>query len=273
VYNATKAECKYAMYSNSSSSLNMEIIRDRFVPGHEERGWYGCTAIRPMTSNYNDTPRVAYETLGNRDQICFTDKLQYPEAMARWCDLFYNMNVDVRDNEMPNSMMLYKGFYGVHWEYTDWPENKHWTFLDRPDGSASDDGDTRINWDYARAYINIGWNHPCGLYVDETYADGSPMYVAKQLSNETNEYPYVSADTEFPRLARWSEEETNAAATKLTDLQNYLLESWGLFMSGQMELNDANWDTFVATCDALGAQEITDIYQQVYERWNSALMG
>jgi hypothetical protein len=72
-------------------------------------------------------------------------------------------------------------------------------------------------------------------------------------------------------LARWSEDETAAAATKQADLQIYLRESWAHFMSGQMELNDANWDAFVAQCYAMGAQEITDIRQQVYNRWLAAL--
>jgi len=270
-YQANKVSNKYAMYTSSSSSLDMELIRDRFVPGHEERGFYGCASVKPMTSQFNDTPRVGYESFGRMNSLNITDKCKYPEVLARWSDIFFNLYYDVTDNSVPNPLMFFRGYYGVHWEYTDWPVNENWTFLDRPDGSADESGDTRINWDYSRAYLVPGWHLPTGVYIANEYAEGSPMYIAKQMTNVVQQYPFCTTDTQFPPLARWSEEETEAAATKLADLETYLKESWGLFMSGQIELNDSNWDAFVSQCYAMGAGEITTIYQQVLNRWSAAL--
>ncbi|GHU73715.1 hypothetical protein AGMMS49992_13240 [Clostridia bacterium] len=270
-YNANKTANKYAMFTGSSSALDPNLIRDRVVAEAEGRTYYGCTAIRPLTSEYNPTPRVAYESFGNINQLMITDKCKNPEIIARWADLFFNMDYDVTDNSVPNPMMFYKGFYGTHWEYTN-PERTEWTFLDRPDGKANDDGTSKITWDYSRAYLVPGWSIPSGgILLDNAFAAGSPMYIAKQITNVENEYPYVTTDTQFPPLARWSQEETDAAATKLADLQRYLQESWGQFMSGEREINDANWNAFLAECQRIGSDEITAIYQQVFDRWNAAL--
>lgn len=269
-YQANKALAKYAMFTSSASSLDPELIRDRIVAEEEGRDYYGCTAIRPLTSEYSDTPKVNYESFGVINQLMITDKCEQPEIIARWADLFFNMTSDVTDNEIPHPLNFTRGFYGVHWEYTN-EERTEWTFLDRPDGQLNEDGTSLINWDYSRAYLVPGWNLPVGVYIDTSFAAGTPMYIAKQKTNAVNEYPYCTTDTQFPPLARWTQEETDAASTKLADLTIYLQESWGQFMSGERELSDANWDAFIAECQRLGCDEITAIYQQVFDRWNLAL--
>ena len=270
VYQANKSATKYAMYTGSSSSLEPDLIRDRVIAEAEGREYYGCTAIRPLTSEYNDTPKVGYESFGNINQLMITDKCENPEIIARWADLFFNQTSDVTDNSIPHPLNFTRGFYGTHWEYTN-EERSEWTFLDRPDGQQNDDGTSMITWDYSRAHLVPGWSLPCGVYVDNSYAAGSPMYVAKQVTNVVNEYPYCTTDTQFPPLARWSPEETEAAATKLADLTIYLEESWGQFMSGERPLDDANWEAFIAECQRMGCDEITEIHQQVYDRWYAAL--
>lgn len=270
VYQANKANCKYTMYTGSSSSLVPELIRDRVIAEEEGREYYGCTAIRPLTSEYNDTPRVGYESFGNINQLLITDKCKNPEIIARWADLFYNQTGDVTDNSIPHPLNFTRGFYGIHWEYTN-EERTEWTFLDRPDGQLNEDGSSKITWDYSRAYLVPGWSLPCGVYIDESFAAGTPMFVAKQVTNAVNEYPYCTTDTQFPPLARWTQEETDAAATKLADLRIYLEESWGQFLSGERELTDENWEAFIAECQRMGCDEVTEIYQQVYDRWLEAL--
>lgn len=269
-YQANKASTKYAMFTGSSSSLIPELIRDREIAEAEGRDYYGCTAIRPLTSEYSSVPKVGYESFGNINQFMITDKCENPEIIAKWVDLFYNMTSDVTDNSIPHPMHFFRGFYGIHWEYTNEARDE-WTFLDRPDGQKNDDGTTLITWDYSRAYLVPGWSLPAGVYIDESFAAGTPMYVAKQKTNAVNEYPYCTTDTQFPPLARWSDEETEAAATKLADLRIYLGQSWGQFLSGERALDDASWDAFIAECKLMGCDEVTAIYQQVFDRWNASL--
>ena len=38
-----------------------------------------------------------------------------------------------------------------------------------------------------------------------------------------------------------------------------------------LRLADAGWEAFIAECQRMGCDEITEIYQQVFDRWNAAL--
>jgi hypothetical protein len=162
-------------------------------------------------------------------------------------------------------MMLFLGKYDEHWTHTDKPANTIWTFMDKRDGSG------QIDWPYSRAHLVPGWNIPVGVYIQTEYAMGSPMFIAKQHTNVHLQFPYVTEDTMLPRGTRWTPAEVARAATMQTDLTEYLRESWAFFTSGQTELNDANWDAFIAECYRLGAGEITAINQAVVDRWNAEL--
>jgi hypothetical protein len=131
--------------------------------------------------------------------------------------------------------------------------------------------DEKITWTYSRAHLVPGWAIPAGAYIMTEFAEGSPMFISKQHTNVHLQFPYVTTDTQFPPLARWTDDETDAAAAKLTDLSDYLRESWAHFTIGQRALTDANWDAFVAECYRLGAGEITEIYQGVFDRWNAEM--
>lgn len=268
-FNARKTDCKYAMFTGSSSALDPEKIRD--TPPAKEGDGYACMAIRPLTSQWNNKPLVNFETPGNIDWSMITDKCEKPEIMARWFDIFYNMHFDRKDNNVLNPIEFYLGFYGEHWSYTD-ESDKFWTFLpNRNDGLKNDDGTPAIiDWDYSRHYLVPGWSLPCGYYNEDAYSLGNERFVGKQVTTAANVYPYCTTDTQFSSLARMTSEESDAVATKLVELQAYLGEQFGLFMSGQKDV-DAEWDNFIAECNRLGAKEITEVYQNVYDRWNSTV--
>jgi putative aldouronate transport system substrate-binding protein len=268
-FNARKTECKYAMFTGSSSALNPEKIRD--TPPAKEGDGYACMAIRPLTSQWNDKPLVNFETEGNIDWSMITDKCEKPEIMARWFDIFYNMHFDVKDKNVPNPFTFYLGFYGDHWTYTG-ENDKFWTFLPtRKDGLKNEDGTPAIiDWTYSRQFLVPGWSLPCGFYSENAFSVGNERFVGKQITTAANVYPYCTTDTQISSLARMTQEETDAVATKLTELKAYLGEQFGLFMSGQKDI-DAEWDNFVAECNRLGAKEITAVYQSVYDRWNATL--
>ena len=65
-------------------------------------------------------------------------------------------------------------------------------------------------------------------------------------------------------------EETEAVATILTDLQLYLRESYVAFITDERSIED-EWDAFIAECYRIGAQQVVDVYQNVYDRWNAAM--
>jgi len=139
------------------------------------------------------------------------------------------------------------------------------------DGLTNDDGTPAlIDWDYSRNYLVPSWSLPCGYYAEQTFSLGNERYVGKQITTAANVYPYCTTDTQISSLARMTQEESDAIVVQLTELKAYLGEQFGLFMSGQKDI-ESEWDNFVAECYRLGAKEITEVYQNVYDRWNSSL--
>jgi putative aldouronate transport system substrate-binding protein len=260
-----KNSMKYVMFQGSSSPIQADLIRDARMPGAQERGYWGCTSIRPMTSEFNDRAMVAPEFRFWASHMSITDKAKHPEAIARWADIFFQMDYDYTDNSVPNPLMFFKGFYDVHWTHIDKPDNNIWTFMNQK-GS-----DEQITWLYSTTNLVPGWNLPVGVYLTNNINHGTPLFNAKQHTNVHLQFPYVTTDTQIPGGARWTDAETTAASTRMADLRTYLEESWASFVSGGTPINDTTWDAFVAECYRLGAGEITEINQAVLDRWNAAL--
>lgn len=61
-------------------------------------------------------------------------------------------------------------------------------------------------------------------------------------------------------------EENEAIAEYEGDLLTYTAEECLKFLTGASELNDANWDAYVSTCEDMGINEIIDVYQTAYDQ-------
>ena len=42
------------------------------------------------------------------------------------------------------------------------------------------------------------------------------------------------------------------------------------FITGVADI-EKEWDTYVATCEQMGLNEVLEVYQASYDRWNEAL--
>lgn len=62
-------------------------------------------------------------------------------------------------------------------------------------------------------------------------------------------------------------EENEAIAQYEADLLTYAQEQALKFMTGALELTDANWSDYVDTCNAMGLPEIVAVYQNAYNQY------
>ena len=62
-------------------------------------------------------------------------------------------------------------------------------------------------------------------------------------------------------------EENEEIAQYEQDFLTYAQETALKFMTGSLELNDANWDDYVATCESMGINEIIAVYQNAYDQY------
>lgn len=75
--------------------------------------------------------------------------------------------------------------------------------------------------------------------------------------------------TGLPGNMKLTADEAAQISTHLADLQTYAETTILLWMTGQTELNDDTWNTFVEECEALSLDEILEVYTGAYERYIS----
>lgn len=75
--------------------------------------------------------------------------------------------------------------------------------------------------------------------------------------------------TGLPGNMKLTADESSQISTHLADLQTHAETTILLWMTGQTELTDESWETFVADCEAMSLQEILDVYTGAYERYTT----
>lgn len=53
-------------------------------------------------------------------------------------------------------------------------------------------------------------------------------------------------------------------------LETFVVSSEAEFVTGNRELNDENWDDYVATLEQIGVRRLEEIHQDAYNRWVEA---
>ena len=77
----------------------------------------------------------------------------------------------------------------------------------------------------------------------------------------------------IPRLAKglWTDDELENYNAVQSEVSTYLEQMELSFITGTTELNEANWNTFLDTMESLGVQDLIDLYQIAYDRYQERL--
>ena len=70
----------------------------------------------------------------------------------------------------------------------------------------------------------------------------------------------------YPNAAFNTEETENLAVYVMID--SYAEQMTAKFITGEEELNDANWASYLSTLDGMGLQNRNELYQTALDRWN-----
>lgn len=107
---------------------------------------------------------------------------------------------------------------------------------------------------------NLMYMMPC--YADYTKYNISTLTTWKEFADV-----WASADNEYkaPTLNLTADEEARYSAAS-SDVETYMDEVIIKFMIGDMDI-DAEWDSYLETMESLGVNEMIDIYEAAYERY------
>lgn len=207
--------------------------------------------LPPLTSPTNSKKVLAAPSSIATSSAVITDKCKYPEAVARYFDLFYASEEDAVENFCGKTVLL--GYENEHWKYTDEAKTKY-EFI--PPITNSDDLNKSVSITmYLPGYVNNMAMQVSNKYMTQKIEESQKKQKAYEV-------------TSFPGMARYTKEEADKISLAATDLNNYVKMMEAKFITG--EESPENFEAYRAELNKYKLEEIKAVKQTVYDRWDAA---
>jgi putative aldouronate transport system substrate-binding protein len=224
----------------------------------DEEGYSQYESPEPLVSEYNDTQMWPAKTTVLSGGVAVTNVCEYPEAIVRLMDWFCTLE---------GTLIAQYG-----------PENGTWEGGEGGWTLVTKDGVTGYEVAWPEKYANYNefrkqelnpmalpiMSKPEGVPVGQYYTGLNPKQV--KLTNDIveNFAPYYKVA--FP-MAKMTTEEAQEINSIETDLEPYVQQMEARFMIGEESFE--NYDAFIQGCKDRGSDRLVEIYQQIYDRFNS----
>lgn len=241
-------EGKTAFWNSEAHSLTA----DDFADGEIHIG-----VLAPLTSEYSSTQKVLAQLPVANGTFYLNAESEYLVEMAKAFDIMY-----AEEEVVEESGLLGQSFtYGIEGE--DYVLNDDGTYdLVTPEGYEG----SFTDYQYKEVVItNCGLATRLEGYITSTPGNGQ----ARQIGFRDNVFPYACDNSEvFPSsFLKFTEEEQNVLTNKYTDVQAYVDEMKGKFITGVADI-ETEWDAYVEGLNARGIEDVLEVYQASYDRWN-----
>lgn len=209
-------------------------------------------SLAPLTSPTNDerVARAPFNLYTGRAVI--TKECEYPEAVIRLLDMFYATPENAVEGFCGQTVFL--GYENEHWRYIDDTKEKY-EFID-PIKSFAD-----IN-----KSVSVNMELP-GILNFMAMPANNPLMEMKVKGVTEKQMPYIKEG--FPINARYTQEESELASLVENDLYNYVSQMSAKFIVGDESFD--NYDKFLEELQTMRLDEILQIKNDVYARWNKII--
>ena len=218
-----------------------------------ESGELELTLLAPLTSEYN-SEQVYYTTSRYLWRGCMiSSKCEDIETMCRWMDSFYATEENPLNKEGTIwGISSWIGELGV--DYTVDKENNTYTVL------PHEGYDTASAW-----FSNESFGSALGQ-MNFLYVDMSGTGLQKKAEGTVNILlPCAKYNFDMSMLSL-TEDETIIYSDAWTDINTYVTEQTAKFISGEIDI-EAGWDEYIKNLEAMGLQDVLDVYQAAYDRY------
>lgn len=224
--------------------------------------WNNLGTLAPLTSEYDSTQtlagRVDYRAVAG---MYINSESPYIEELCKMFDIAF------ATEEVAEGTGLYGQAFTWGFENTDWVLNDDNTYdqmVSDEFGSFSEYQEQVLRWK------DLGRADKFGSAITSTEGNSQ----ARQKGYVENVIPYQITENIFPAeplgILKFSEDEQYVIDNKYADITLYVDEMQAKFITGVADI-DAEWDNYVATCEKMGLNEVLEVYQSSYDRWNEAL--
>ncbi|ANS73247.1 ABC transporter substrate-binding protein [Paenibacillus yonginensis] len=232
----------------AASAPNMSAITQ--LSGESGR-WLEYVAVPPLKGpdGLQVTQVDPYQIAGGAFVI--TSAAKNPEAAFRLADMLY-------DRE--NTLRLNFGVLGKDWDWA-------------AEGEKGINGEQAIYKTITKFGVqqNSNWSQvgpnfrPSELRLGEVADPENPLesILYKETKDKYDPYKIDTASVMPPLF--FTSDQTAEMADLAKTLFDYVNEMTARFVTGDMELNDANWQNYLQTLDGMNLKRYLEIYQGVYD--------
>ncbi|AQS53990.1 Lipoprotein LipO [Jeotgalibaca dankookensis] len=221
-----------------------------FTTGQTEEEAIINPMMGPMTSEYSEEAIFPMSTGIQRGAFAITKENPNPAAAMRWVDYFYSKE---------GHDYLNRGPAGYLWEWVD-EEGGERQFREDLEATNREEYRGQITPDYG-IVTPVNTDHELDPIGDEGISDFE-IFLQEESDAKVNKYGEVA----YPLVYLTPEEQEVVSGVEV-DLQTYVRNSEAQFITGQLELNDENWEEYVSTIEKIGVEDYVEVYQSAYDRW------
>ncbi len=231
-------------------------------PENFDDGKVQIDCLAPLTSEFTGKQQTrAYDYVSSAGGA-INANCKYTEELLRMFDCFYS-----KEEIMPGSgfdcLSQSTGLRGVNWDYFETSDGTRGYEILLPDDW------TESQWTYSTLHNTWGQEFSAFVLPDIVSAKEGTNAYARETGMMKNNIPF--AVTTFPDTKmKYTAEESSLMTQKQTDITSYVDQMRAKFITGVEPLTDASWDTYVNTISNMGIEDLLQIKQAAYDRWNAA---
>ncbi len=213
--------------------------------------------VAPLLSDLVDERKTRAYNFVSYSGGMMSAKTKHPEIIARLVDCWFT-----RDELVPGCGIIGESFingtYGEDFWYTEDEEGNYMLNVYIPPES----GET-VQANYLAKYVKPVFSFGAKVSLG---IGGTENILARQKAYIRNNHPYQVEY--FPQKdMKLTVEEQNVINNVFTDINAYVIEMRGKFIAGIADI-DATWEEYVNTVYAMGLEDVIEVYQAAYDRWN-----
>lgn len=234
-------------YDTEAHSLSGDIWTD---------GQFHLSVLAPLSSEYSDDREIPKALSFTKGGLLLNAESEHLEALVQALDVLYSTEEVVEGSGLLGSSFNY-GIEGVD-------------YIIHEDGSydlvCPEGWDSFTDYQYKKLmWESAGRDTALGKAITSTPGNGQ----ARQIGFRDNIYPYECDSSKvYPeKFMKFTSEETDVITNRYTDINAYVKEMRDKFIQGVVDF-EKGWDDYCATIEKMHIDEVLEVHQAAYDRWN-----
>ncbi len=220
-------------------------------------GQFHLSVLAPLTSEYSDDQEVLAQLPVSANGFFLNAESENLIPLVQALDIMFATEEVVEGSGLLGQSFTY-GFEGVHWTKND--DGTYNTIV--TEGYTGSFTDLQYK---ELIFQNAGRATALEGYITSTPGNGQ----SRQIGFRDNVFPYACDNSKvFPtNMLKFTTEEQDVITNKYTDIWNHMNEMKSKFITGVVDI-ETGWDDYCKAFEQMGINDVLDVYQAAYDRWN-----